>query len=110
MNRNSAVGASAPRGRERQRVDAAPTAEFRSIDFPLVDKGATFAEASPDFRFAAAVAGFGLVLRDSPYKSGATLEDVLQWAEQATGSDPGGARRESIALVKRAEAILPAQG
>jgi len=42
-------------------------------------------DASRDFRFAAAVAEFGLILRDSPYKSGATLADVLRWAEPATG-------------------------
>ena len=84
--------------------------ESRLLEFPLADKGTAFADASRDFRFAAAVAEFGLVLRDSPYKSGATLADVLHWAGQATGPDPGGARSEFISLVKRAEAILPSQG
>ena len=36
---NSAVGASAPRGRERQRVDSAPTAGFRLINTSLVVPG-----------------------------------------------------------------------
>jgi hypothetical protein len=84
--------------------------EDRSLEFPLVDKGAAFADASSDFRFAAAVAEFGLVLRDSPYKAGATMADVLHWAEQAAGADPDGARSEFIALVKRAGAVLASQG
>jgi hypothetical protein len=94
----------------RIRYQAPDGDESRLLEFPLTDKGTAFADASRDFRFAAAVAEFGLVLRDSPYKSGATLADVLHWAGQATGSDLGGARSEFISLVKRAEAVLPSQG
>ncbi|MFO0823718.1 MAG: DUF3520 domain-containing protein [Gemmataceae bacterium] len=39
---------------------------------------------SEDFRFAAAVAEFGLVLRDSPYKGNATIAEVQTLAESAT--------------------------
>jgi Ca-activated chloride channel family protein len=80
------------------------------LDFPLTDHNAAFADASGDFKFAAAVAGFGMVLRDSPYKGAATLAEVLHWAEQGTGSDAGGYRGEFISLVKQAETILPSQG
>jgi Ca-activated chloride channel homolog len=82
----------------------------RLLEFPLVDRGTAFADASLDFKFAAAVAGFGLVLRDSPHKGAATLAAVEQWANQGIGSDAGGYRAEFLSLVKRAEAILPAQG
>jgi hypothetical protein len=82
----------------------------RRVEFPLADRGAAFADASSEFRFAAAVAEFGLVLRDSPYKSGATLADVLRWAEPAAGPDLGGDRREFISLVKRAGTLFPSQG
>jgi hypothetical protein len=92
------------------RYQAPDGAESRLLELPLTDQGTAFADASRDFRFAAAVAEFGLILRDSPYKSGATLADVLRWAEPATGLDLGGARSEFISLVKRAETILPSQG
>lgn len=82
----------------------------RLLEFPLTDKNAVFADASVDFKFAAAVAGFGMVLRDSPHKGAATLAEVLHWAEQGTGSDAGGYRGEFISLVKQAETILPSQG
>jgi Ca-activated chloride channel family protein len=80
------------------------------LEFPLTDQNAAFADASGDFKFAAAVAGFGMVLRDSPHKGAATLAEVLHWAEQGTGSDAGGYRGEFISLVKQAETILPSQG
>ena len=82
----------------------------RLLEFPLTDQNAAFADASADFKFAAAVAGFGMVLRDSPHKGTATLAEVLHWAEQGTGSDAGGYRGEFISLVKQAETILPSQG
>ncbi len=78
----------------------------RKLEFPLVDRGARFAEASHDFRFAAAVAGFGMILRDSPHKGAATLNDVATWARAATDEDVGGYRGEFVGLVQQAEAVL----
>ena len=72
------------------------------LEFPLVDRGGTLAQADTDFQFAAAVAGFGMVLRESPYRGGTTLSDVLAWAERAAGDDPGGERAEFTDLVRRA--------
>jgi anti-sigma-K factor RskA len=77
----------------------------RQLEFPLTDRGATFAEASMDFKFAAAVAGFGLILHDSPDKGGATLAAVEQWAGQGLGPDVGGYRAEFIGLVHQAEKL-----
>jgi hypothetical protein len=91
----------------RIRYQAPDSGADRSAEFPLVDRGTAFAEASSDFRFAAAVAGFGLVLRDSPPTAGTTLSDVLSWAQKATGPDADHRRGEFISLVKRAGEILP---
>jgi Ca-activated chloride channel family protein len=77
----------------------------RRLEFPLADRGAAFAEASMDFKFAAAVAGFGMILRDSPDKGGATLAEVEQWAGQGLGLDAGGYRAEFIGLVHQAEKL-----
>ncbi len=62
-------------------------------------------EMSEDFRFAAAVAEFGLVLRDSPYKGKASLSDVLSRASSATAFDPNGHRKEFLDLVKQASTL-----
>ena len=39
--------------------------ESRLLEFPVTDGGASFGRASADFNFAAAVASFGMLLRDS---------------------------------------------
>ena len=77
----------------------------KRLEFPLTDRGAAFAEASTDFKFAAAVAGFGMILRDSTLKGTATLGEVEQWAGQGLGPDAGGYRAEFIGLVHQAEKL-----
>ena len=91
----------------------APDAEQseRTYDVPLVDRGAPgdFAQASPDFKFAAAVAAFGLVLRDSPDKGSATLGAAVEIAQEGKGSDPKGYRAGFIELVRKAETLKEAR-
>ena len=55
---------------------------------------------STDFRFATAVAGFGMLLRDSPHAGDYTLKDVIGLAEQSQNPDPRGYRGEFIRLVE----------
>ncbi len=55
---------------------------------------------SADFRFAAAVAGFGMLLRDSEHTGDLTLGDVVGLAEKSRGDDPRGYRGEFIRLVE----------
>ena len=55
---------------------------------------------STDFRFAAAVAGFGMLLRDSEHAGDLTLGDVVRMAEGGKGDDPRGYRGEFIRLVE----------
>ena len=83
-----------------------PAAEVsQRLEFPLTDGGEKFTDASADFKFAAAVAGFGMILRESPYKGTATLSDVVKWAEAGSTEDAGGYRAEFIELVREAESI-----
>jgi Ca-activated chloride channel family protein len=70
---------------------------------------------SADLRFAAAVAAFGMLLRDSEHKGTATFADVLELARQGRGEDAGGYRAEFIQLVESARSLaetrpLPAGG
>jgi Ca-activated chloride channel family protein len=77
-----------------------------SLEFPLFDRGAQFADATPDFKFASAVAAFGMVLRDSPHKGSTTLVDVEAWGRAGLGSDVGGYRNEFLGLVERSRTLL----
>jgi Ca-activated chloride channel family protein len=79
------------------------------LDFPLTDAGKRFAEASADFRFAAAVAEFGMILRDSPHKGSGTIGDVVAWAAAASANaadDPGSYRSDFIGLARKAQALM----
>jgi Ca-activated chloride channel family protein len=62
-------------------------------------------EQAADLRFAAAVAGFGMLLRDSEYKGTATFDQVLELARGAEGQDPAGYRAEFIQLVQTAQQL-----
>ncbi|HVG94105.1 MAG TPA: VWA domain-containing protein [Planctomycetota bacterium] len=76
-------------------------------EFPFTDAGADYAKASADFRFAAAVAAFGLVVKQSPHRGTATLEAVAELATDGLASDPGGYRAEFAELVARARTLIP---
>lgn len=60
---------------------------------------------SRDFNWAAAVAGFGMILRDSQFRGQASFDMVLELAQGAKGEDKAGRRQEFIDLVKRAKAL-----
>ena len=60
-------------------------------------------ETTDRFRFSAAVAEFGLILRNSKYSGNATVEDVVSLASGARGTDPDGYRAEFIRLVQSAK-------
>ena len=76
----------------------------RLIEQPVRDR-ATAAAASADFRFAAAVAEWGLLLRGSEFRAGASHEQVLDLARGALGDDPHGYRREFVKLVEDSRRI-----
>ena len=75
--------------------------ESKLLTFPFIDSGNSFADASVDFRFAASVASFGMILRDSDYRGDSTVDSVLTSAEEAQGPDEFGYRKEFIELVKK---------
>jgi Ca-activated chloride channel family protein len=78
------------------------------VERTVRDGGNKFDDAPADFRFAAAVAAFGMILRASPYKAGATLGAVEDWAASSRGADREGYRAEFLDLVRRAKAAVPA--
>ncbi len=65
----------------------------------------TFAEASENMRFAAAVASFAMVLKNSRNAGKADYKKVEEMARQAKGEDPEGHRSEFIHLVSLVAAL-----
>ncbi len=73
------------------------------IVHPLLYSETKNAQASENFRFAAAVAEFGMLLRNSDFKAGASYASVLRSAGNALGYDKEGYRREFIRMVESAQ-------
>jgi Ca-activated chloride channel family protein len=73
----------------------------RLIVHPLKDSDIALARASHNFKFSAAVASFGMLLRDSKFKGDASYDSVLALARESKGQDFFGYRAEFIQLVEK---------
>jgi Ca-activated chloride channel family protein len=66
--------------------------------------------SSETFRFASAVAGFGMLLRDSKNKGDLTFDKIHGQAKSAMGADADGYRAEFLKLIERAEILSKMKG
>jgi len=76
---------------------------------PLAGAAVPIAQASADQQFAAAVAEFGLLLRQSEQRGTATYATAAQLAQAGRGPDAEGYRAELLRLVQLAEGLAPAK-
>jgi Ca-activated chloride channel family protein len=85
--------------------------ESRLLERPV---GTTAASASTDFTFAAAVAGFGMLLRESEHRGSISARQLLALATDGLGRDTDGYRRGFLELVRAyvslADAPPPREG
>lgn len=82
----------------------------RLIEVPLQTNALeTAGKGSGDFRFAAAVAAYGQLLRGGKYTEGFTYDQVLTLARSGMGADKYGYRRGFIQLVELARGLTPKQ-
>ncbi len=88
------------------RYKAPDGAQSKLLSQPIKADKVELAKTSNDFRWAAAVAGFGMMLRESKDRGNLSWAQVTSLAEGAKGSDAEGYRRQMIEMVKRA-AHLP---
>lgn len=87
----------------RAKLPSAETSTLMSLAITDTLAKRSLAEATPDVRFATAVAGFAELLRGSPHLSGFTYDDVVALAGPARGDDPFGERSEFLNLVRLAK-------
>ena len=96
----------------------AVTMKFQPIDepatvtenFTLADNGRSFDAASADFKFTAAVAGFGMLLRDSPDRGEISPGQITAWARTGRADDASPPRAEFLEMVRDAGILLAAGG
>jgi Ca-activated chloride channel family protein len=79
------------------------------LEFPATDSGQGFRSADQDFQFAAAVAAFGMLLRDSEFKGQANYGLVEEIASAAEAGDRSGYREEFVTLVRKARQLAGAR-
>jgi Ca-activated chloride channel homolog len=79
--------------------------ESKLILQPVQDNSISLDNSSNNFRFSAAVASFGMLLRNSAYKQNTSYEDVIALAKNAKGKDVNGYRKEFIELVETASSL-----
>ncbi len=76
--------------------------EATELAAAVIDGGPRLTETSDDFRFSAAVAGFGMLLRDSEHKGTATWLGVRDLARASAEADPSGRRIQLVTLIETA--------
>lgn len=83
----------------------------RLIEWPLHRENVqrSFADASGEFRFAAAVAAFGQQLRGGKHTGGMGYADIARIASAARGTDSFGYRGEFLRLVNLAQSLSTQQ-
>ena len=75
------------------------------IEHPLKDDQLSISKTSDNFRFAASVAEFGMLLRNSEFKANASYDNIIKTAKKAKGNDDEGYRSEFIRLVESAQLL-----
>jgi len=60
---------------------------------------------SDNFKLAASLAEFGMLLRNSEFKGTATYEDAIRLAKEAMGNDPYGYRAEYVILLEKTKLL-----
>ena len=86
------------------RYKAPDGAESRLLSHPVA-AGEAGARSSDDFRFSAAVASFGMLLRGSEHKGTSSPGQVLSLARGALADDPHGYRAEFVRMVERFQTV-----
>ncbi len=87
----------------RHKKPDADVSTYREL--PVKNDAKSFGQASEDFRFSAAAAGYALLLRNSEFKGNITFAAVLDWAAGAMTFDPSGYRAEFLELARKAQSL-----
>jgi len=74
--------------------------ESRLLSTKIQMRPLPVSESSENMRFAASIAGFGLIMKDSKFKGDANKQMILDFAESALSFDPHGYRKEYVQLIK----------
>jgi Ca-activated chloride channel family protein len=75
------------------------------ISHPVMFTNASISTTSENFRFAAAVAQFGMLLRKSEFRQQSSYQNTWALAKDALGKDEEGYRSEFLKMIKNAQSL-----
>lgn len=75
------------------------------LSFPVTDSQKKYSEASNEFKFAASVASFGMILRKSKYKGLSSFALVKELAAEGKGPDKNGYRAGFLTMIDQAQEL-----
>lgn len=76
------------------------------IENVLSEQNRRWSDASENLKFAAAAAGFGMLLRGSEFSGDLTYHKVSRMAQEGRGKDEDGYRTEMIQLVEKTKLLI----
>ena len=79
------------------------------LEQPVLDQRIALDKTSNNYRFAASVAMFGMLLHNSTFVGNTTYGKVMELARTARGEDSHGYRAEFIKLVEKADLLAPSK-
>lgn len=77
----------------------------KKLVFPLSSQNNRFQDADRDFRWAASMAQFGMLLRQSRFAGNSTWSGLIEQAREAAGSNPDPQREEALQMIDRASRL-----
>jgi Ca-activated chloride channel family protein len=77
-----------------------PDVDVSRLIVHTLSKDQPIRQTSDNFKWSAAVAAFGMLLRDSEYVNNYSYEDLIMLAQSAKGDDPEGYRSEFISMAR----------
>jgi Ca-activated chloride channel homolog len=83
----------------RYKAPAGTTSKLLSRTVTTSSAHEALATTSNDYRWATAIAGLGMLLRDSPYRGNLSWQQVQSLAEGAVGRDAEGYRKQALAMI-----------
>ena len=83
--------------------------QSKLIEHTVFDVAVPIQKTSDNFRFAAAVAQFGMILRNSEFKQSSSYENAWKLAKSSIGDDREGYRGEFLRMIRYAESLAQKQ-
>ncbi len=75
------------------------------MELAIFDEGTNFKNASDFMKFTSSIAAYSMLVTDSPYKGSSDYNEVLNWLNATSLSDPHGFKAELITIIEKSSGM-----